>query len=68
MDETASLCPRLHAANVTRVALPGGHMLRWDTERVAQLLADATRAAIAAPRSVAPLRLAASIAYPEKGP
>ena len=68
MDETASLCPSLHAANVTRVALPGGHLLHWDSERVAELLTNAIRSAMAAPRSAAPLRLAASISYPQKGP
>ena len=67
MEETESLCPRLHAPNVTRVALPGGHLLRRDNERVAQLLAAAISAASAAPRSTAALRLAASIVYPEKG-
>lgn len=31
-EETDSLCPRLDAANVHRVALPGGHPLRRDVD------------------------------------
>jgi type IV secretory pathway VirJ component len=39
-EETTSLCPSLHAANVRVVALPGGHYLHHDGARLADLLWD----------------------------
>jgi type IV secretory pathway VirJ component len=68
MEETASLCPLIHLPGATRIALPGGHMLRWDVDRVAAVLASAVRAVAAAPPGAGAPRLTASIPYPKKGP
>lgn len=43
-EETDSLCPLL-GNGVGRVALPGGHLLRYDSERVARVLLNAMLAA-----------------------
>jgi type IV secretory pathway VirJ component len=67
MEETASLCPHLGLPNLTRVALPGGHMLHYDVDRIAAVLAGAI-GSVGAPSGPVPPRLAASIAYPKKGP
>lgn len=37
-EETHSLCPHLSAANVTRVALPGGHFLNYDIAAISDAL------------------------------
>ena len=37
-EETTSLCPLLHAANMRRVALPGGHYLHHDAARLVDVL------------------------------
>jgi type IV secretory pathway VirJ component len=34
IEEKTSLCPLLHQANVETVALPGGHALHWDANRL----------------------------------
>ena len=34
VEESDSLCPKLTMANVARVALPGGHMLDFDADRL----------------------------------
>ncbi|RZM34477.1 MAG: type IV secretion system protein VirJ [Sphingomonas sp.] len=39
-EETTSLCPLLHAANVRVVGLPGGHYLHHDGKRLVDLLWD----------------------------
>lgn len=46
-EETDSLCPLLAMPNVQRVALPGGHPLRRDADRVHAVLAQAISAAAA---------------------
>lgn len=48
-EETTSLCPLLHAANVRTVALPGGHYLHHDGARLADLLWNTI---LRAPKSV----------------
>jgi type IV secretory pathway VirJ component len=45
MEETDSLCPLLHLPNVTRSALPGGHLLHYDVDRLSRVLAGAIAAA-----------------------
>jgi type IV secretory pathway VirJ component len=44
-EESDSLCPALTMANVTRVALPGGHMLNFDPERLYAAIAPQLRRA-----------------------
>jgi type IV secretory pathway VirJ component len=51
MEEDDSLCPHMTMPNVTRVTLPGGHMLRFDGDRVYAAMLPRIRAAAAdAPR------------------
>jgi type IV secretory pathway VirJ component len=50
--ERTSLCPSLRQANVARLALPGGHLLRFDADRLAAaLLAAIDRATDPRPES-----------------
>lgn len=42
-DEDDSLCPHMTTANVTRVALPGGHMLGFDRQRLYAAVAPQIR-------------------------
>ena len=48
VEEADSLCPHMTAANVVRVALPGGHMLGFDADRLYAAIAPPLRRAIAA--------------------
>lgn len=48
VEETDSLCPRLHIGNLARVGMPGGHGLHRDTDRLAGILLSAIAAAAAA--------------------
>ena len=45
MQEADSPCPHLSAPNVSRVALPGGHALDWNVDRVHAVLIGAIDAA-----------------------
>jgi type IV secretory pathway VirJ component len=45
VEENDSLCPALDMANVTRVALPGGHMLNFDPDRLYAAIAPELRRA-----------------------
>jgi type IV secretory pathway VirJ component len=65
MEEAASLCPLLHLPNLTRVALPGGHLLHNDADRVRSVLAAAIRSAAGAPPPARPL-VAPVILYRKK--
>jgi type IV secretory pathway VirJ component len=47
MEETDSLCPLLHFPNVTRITLPGGHLLHYDVNRLSAVLTAAISAATA---------------------
>jgi type IV secretory pathway VirJ component len=67
MTEEGSLCPLLHLPNVTRVALPGGHQLEWNPDRLAAVLIGAIRSAGDVRGSPRPPRIAASIPSSEKG-
>lgn len=51
VNEDDSLCPHMISANVTHVALPGGHMLNFDPDRLHAALAPQIRrvAAMSAP-------------------
>jgi type IV secretory pathway VirJ component len=44
-QEDDSLCPALTMPNVTRVALPGGHMLNFDPDRLYAAIAPELRRA-----------------------
>jgi type IV secretory pathway VirJ component len=66
--EDGSLCPLLDQANVTHVALPGGHMLHHDASAVSDVVLKAISAVASGPSSVAAIRLGPSFIYPrEKG-
>lgn len=61
--EDGSLCPLLRQSNVTHVALPGGHMLHYDSTMVSDVLLKAISTAAAAPSNVAAFRLAPATGY-----
>ncbi len=46
-DETDSLCPLLHAPNVDKIILPGGHPLHRDADRLFATLAGAINTYVA---------------------